>query len=609
MRRSVRRYLAAVLAMLLMAGLFTWADDRGEGRRYHQHLERPGEAELGPCSVCGKDGLCTHLPIISIDTGGVEVPGRPIWYDVLNALDSYVFLEFGNMLYAEFHDRHASEYINEEDGDLHDEFYIHFHDELYRRFFAEHFDDHDGSLYEQFYAEHFVEYHAEFYSQFYNDLEQFNPIINDLGEDFEVFHTAEGGETEIRVSLYTVDNANAWNHIDDAPAHTSEATFRIRGNSSRWFDKPNYRIRLTQQDPLLENPLPLLGMTPGVEWALHGPFLDKTLMRAYVWINLSADIFGYAPSVRFCELILNGEYQGLYVLMETLTVQEGRVDLYRYRDGDPVMSYFVVLDSRTNPLKRADVFSDYTLRFDTGKHVEMLYPGTLRQTEHVRNYITTGISEIEKHLYSLELLQRTEAYERYINTDSFVDFYLFNEFIGDNDTFSNSTYFHQDARGKLTIGPSWDYNNVMNNFFYNLPADEFILARRGWYERLMMDGTFVGRVVSRWRELRRGVLSEENLLRYHTEVEQWLGSAVWRNYEVWGYSFDPDRLNGRTRRRPSNEEMEEGLTLHDVNPSSYSEAMDWMLEYMLERGRWMDENIDALYQYCHPSRYALWEMD
>ena len=117
---------------------------------------------------------------------------------------------------------------------------------------------------------------------------------------------------------------------------SSQALFHIRGNSSRAFSKHSYRIKLVEDaNPEQNRDLPLLGMTANADWALHGPFLDKTQLRNYMWMNISAEVMGYAPNVRFCELILDGEYQGLYLLMETVSMDSGRVELTDYREGDP----------------------------------------------------------------------------------------------------------------------------------------------------------------------------------------------------------------------------------------------------------------------------------
>ena len=423
------------------------------------------------------------------------------------------------------------------------------------------------------------------------------------------FHTGPEGETEIEVAVSVIDNLDDWNHINDIPTNESLATMRIRGNSSRFFDKPNYRIRLIHPNAE-DNPLPLLGMEPHFEWALHGPFLDKTLMRSYIWMNIAAEVMGsgyFVPNVRFFELILNGEYQGVYVLMETIRVNPYRVSLNRYRQGMPATSYLVRLDTHTlTPERKVNTFVTYTYRLEGGNTMEILYPRLPQQSDDMRDYIARSISIVERLLYSPEIIWDTRIYEQYIDVNSFVNFYIINEFIANNDLWSGSTYIHKDVRGRLVAGPVWDFNNVMNNFFISMPVDKFLLADRGWFDRLMMCPDFTDRVIRRWHELRRGPLAEERLIQYMQEVEDWLGSAIDRNFEVWGYSFDPSQVSRMARRFPTDAEAEQGLTIFDVNPSSFEEAQEWARDYMIMRGRWLDNYIETLRQFSHPSRHALW---
>jgi len=421
-----------------------------------------------------------------------------------------------------------------------------------------------------------------------------------------IFHD---DETEIEVLVSVVDNQGDWNHVDDIPAHESLAMMRMRGNSSRFFDKPNYRISLIHPNAE-NNPLPLLGMNPHSEWALHGPFLDKTLMRNYMWMNIAAEVMGpghFVPEVRFFELILNGDYQGVYVLMETIRVSTSRVNLNRYREGMPVTSYVVRFDTFTHtPERKVDIFSKHTLRLEGGNTLEIMYPTLSRQNDTIHEYVARNISTIERILYSPEIIWYSGIYEQYIDLDSFINFFIINEFIANNDLWSGSTYLYKDVRGRLVAGPVWDFNNVMDNFFLSMPADSFILADRGWFDRLMMSPTFTDGAIRRWNELRRGVLAEERLISYMQEVEDWLGSAIDRNFEVWGYSFDPEQVSAMARRRPTDAEAAEGLTIFDLNPSNFEEAIEWSRDYMIVRGRWLDSYIETLRQFSHPSRHALW---
>ena len=516
MRRSIIFYIIGffLIAAIVVGGAYVGASE--DIRRYHQHLQQPSEADLGACYFCVGNELCTHLPIIIIDTFGAEIPGRPL----------------------------------------------------------------------------------AFYTGMYADRDAMN-----------TFHTTADGETEIEVSVRIIENLDTWNHTGDMAALESLAMMRLRGNSSRMFDKPSYRINLVHPDRE-DNPLPLLGMEPHAEWALHGPFLDKTLMRNYIWMNISAEVMGpghFVPNVRFFELILNGEYQGLYVLMETIRVNQHRVDLNRHREGMATTSYLARLDARTQvPERKVNIFAYYTYRLEGFNTLEILYPGLTMQSDDVRDYVARSISTLERLLYTPDILWESRAYEQYIDVNSFVNFFIINEFFVNNDLWSSSTYFHKDIRGRLVAGPIWDLNNVMDNYMQSMPGDRFILADRGWYGRLLMCPTFNGRVIRRWNDLRRGILAEQRLLDYMQEVEDWLGSAIERNFEVWGYSFDPEQVGRQARRSPSIAEREMGLTMFDVNPSSFEEAQEWARDFMIERGRFLDNYIEALQQFSHPSRHAQW---
>lgn len=501
--------VAAAALMVLAAMAASALDQENPNHRVHQHL-----TARQPDAGCDCDGseLCTHLPLIIIDTGGQEMPGEPI-------LDEH----------------------NEEIG----------------------------------------------------------------------YTTAPDGAEMISARLSAMSDDSKNHHPSDEPEQESDILIRIRGNSSRMFNKKNYRIKLVSDngDGSPQN-LPLLGMSTENDWALHGPFLDKTLMRNYMWMNISAEIMGYAPDVRFCELILDGEYQGVYLLMETIKEDEYRVNLSDYEEGASETSYLLRMDAAEDGNVIND-YMQYTFRMEfslsqgnpmqvtSSTGIQILYPQEEYQTQEVIDFIQRDISRIERGLYSSDMVSSEYDYSREIDVDSFVNYYILQEFLVNNDAFSRSTYFYRDIRGKLTIGPVWDYNNVLNNFMRSFDYDRLYLPNRGWYGELMKDETFVNRVLERYEELRETYLSDEYLLNYIQDTAAYLGPAVARNDAVWGFSYDPNQLNSFQRHTPR-----EGETLEEVNPSSYEQAVEWMSEYILDRAEWLDDNIESLRQYCHPSKTA-----
>lgn len=319
---------------------------------------------------------------------------------------------------------------------------------------------------------------------------------------------------------------------------------------------------------------------------------------------------GDAPEVRFCEVILNGEYQGVYVLMETIKEDDYRVNLSDYEEGSDQTSYLVLLDDPAgNRILNNYTQYTYEMEFSTKEDdpeqvtsstgIQVLYPQEEYQSQGVLDYIQRDISRIERGLYSSDMVSGQYDYEKEIDVDSFVDYYILQEFLLNNDMFSRSTYFYRDVRGKLTVGPVWDYNNMLDNYIRTFASGRLYLANRGWYGALMKDEDFVERVLNRYQELRQTYLSDEYLTNYIEETIAYLGPAIARNDAVWGFSYDATNLTSLQRRRP-----EEGQTLEEVNPSSHAQAVEWMEGFMLRRGAWLDENIESLRQYCHQSKTA-----
>ena len=106
------------------------------------------------------------------------------------------------------------------------------------------------------------------------------------------------------------------------------------------------------------------------------------------------------------------------------------------------------------------------------------------------------------------------------------------------------------------------------------------------FDMLCRDENFTEAIITRYEELRRGVLSEEYLMNYIDQTIAYLGPAIERNFNKWGYSFLPEQnlLSGEGR-----------------EICSYDEAITQLKEFLIERGNWMDQNIDALQEFSAES--------
>ena len=474
--------LAAAAAIVIVAFLCSAVSIENPNRRIHQHLESRGPKNTCTCS--GNE-LCTHLPLIIIDTDGKTIPGEPI-----------------------------EDENNQEIG----------------------------------------------------------------------FTVDENGEEMTTSFITVIDNKNKNNHPSDTPDLTTSGLIRIRGNSSRYFDKKGYLVRFTKNDGSYQD-YPVMGMDAHYEWALHGPFLDKSLIRNYMWYNIAGEIMEYAPNVRFCEVILNDTYQGLYVLTETITSgKNSRLNLTEPMEGTNKTGYVIRLDrGSSTPIKNIETFTQYAYR--NFQKVDIKYPRSGDLTPQLVESITREVSDFEKALYSYDYDTDDYGYWHNIDTDSFVDYFIINEFTSNYDAGWLSTYMYKDVGGRYKM-VIWDFNSACENYNYVIQEKQHLeLQHNIWYYMLTKDEYFNQKVLRRYEELRKTYLSEEYLNQYIDDVIAYLGPAIDRNFSVWGYSFADDMIDPPER-----------------NPKSHEEAVNQIRSYIHERGKWMDENLEILLQYSHESK-------
>ena len=104
---------------------------------------------------------------------------------------------------------------------------------------------------------------------------------------------------------------------------------------------------------------------------------------------------------------------------------------------------------------------------------------------------------------------------------------------------------------------------------------------------LIKSSKFTEQAIARYRELRQTYLNEDYLNQYIDDTIAYLGDAIDRNFEKWGYTF----------------ELKNGLLQPaDRNLTSYDEAIDQLRSYLHMRGEWLDQNMDSLLQFASESK-------
>jgi spore coat protein H len=414
-------------------------------------------------------------------------------------------------------------------------------------------------------------------------------------------------EVEVVVSLSVIDNEGGHNHLDSTPAFSTESQIKIRGNSSSRFDKKQYRLTFVNSaTDLTHRAIKVMGMPADAEWVLNGPFLDKTCLRNYLMYNLSGELMDWAPNVRYCELFMDGVYRGLYLMVESVKVSKHRVQVTKVSDKTFATGYLVERERINDTRAPMDNFGTYSKR--TLNELGIAYPGATTITAEREEYVRQDIGRFEKALYSLDYDEPGKSYRNFIDVQSFIDYYLLNEFSMNIDGGNLSTYAHKSLRGKLIMGPVWDFNNCFNCYeYYLLPINELYITSKSWYVMLFRDERFTEEVIARYHLLRKGVLSDENILKIIDDTVAFLGPAIERNDTVWGYSYDDGWLDPYELGTSGSSPEREKIPLsYDRNPADYQQAVQQLKDCMLERGRFLDEHIEILRQFSAESAVKEW---
>lgn len=390
----------------------------------------------------------------------------------------------------------------------------------------------------------------------------------------------------VRGSLKYIQNEEGGNHTDDTPVFETNLLIRTRGRSSRSFDKKGYWMEFQDETFQQVRDIEIDGMVADSDWVLHGPYLDKSLVRNYLCYNLAGKMGLCSPNVRFCEVYINGSYEGLYVLTEKIKYNdEGRINIEETEPKAASTSYIVQMDAgTTDPLRSIKGFllTSGKVVSKEASHLEIIYPNRTLTTEQ-RDFIQSELALIEKTITSYDLQDSQNGYKKLLDVDDFVDYFILNEFTMNQDAMSLSTYLYRDLQGRLQLAV-WDFNNTFNNYENEISYSAFLLTEQGWFPYLLRDHTFVELIIQRYQELRKGILSEEALLESIDEITAYLGSAANRNNERWSSAYDFIYLLPIER-----------------NTKSYEEAIKQLKEAIISRGNFLDEHIESLRYYSHAS--------
>lgn len=353
------------------------------------------------------------------------------------------------------------------------------------------------------------------------------------------------------INLYTdttKTKVNASLMIKGADGSTTEVsnsgTVNVRGNSTSLADKKAYNLKFDSSI----NPF---GMGTAKKWSLLANIFDKTMIRNYMGLNFQRYLEStqtpfennvskaFTSNCKNVDLYVDGKYLGTYLLTESVEVGADRVNIdtsYYDKTTDDVKAdstpttvtingteyklYDALLELAND--SRLDTDAYYFKTSVLGQQFGLNDP--VCSTDIAGNKLNpslTGnsadavkpqfVNDIKSYLEGFETVINSTSYEtsdaqfedmkKFIDVDSFVDFYITSEYFMTKDIGFSSTRFYI-KNGKLYAGPLWDLDLSSGNIDEHESAQDFRSQNAfKWFEVLMKNKNFYNKVVARYKEL------------------------------------------------------------------------------------------------------------
>ena len=415
------------------------------------------------------------------------------------------------------------------------------------------------------------------------------------------------------------------------------AAVKYHGASSLAYPQKSFAIEFRDKAGK-ERDVAVLDMPPEADFTLIACWLDRTCMRNAMAYDLGRRLGRWTPKLRWVELRVNGDYRGVYQLLEAIRASQNRLDLNRptrEAAGDITGDYvFRREQAGKAPSARELTYDWISPTRDAGGYRHIFtyhYPRHDDLSEEQRTYLHTYVAGFEAKMYAAE--RNWAAVTELIDVESWVDYALVTEYAHEMDGWMKSVYFIKPSDAKdsrLRMTPLWDYNLAFGqdkhrsadrtDAWQHQVANKHRLGcspslptptgcekcRRGprcgnlpmipqWATQLFAAPQFQAALACRWQELRADVLADATV---QARLRRWyeqLAPAMRKHYRRWPELVQP----GRVRRPvPRDESLAAASPLADlVSPETsaarklFAEEVAWLAEWTRLRSAWLDEQL------------------
>ncbi len=317
------------------------------------------------------------------------------------------------------------------------------------------------------------------------------------------------------------------------------AGIRLRGNSTMQYPKKPYRIKFDKKQGLF-------GWEKNKSWVLLALYLDFSNIKDYTAFAIADSIKGvgegnaaFAPNAKHIEVYLNGDYAGLYLLCDQVQENSGRVDVESdFTEADTEVPFLVEMDDYAPYEGVEDVDYFKIVNTNITNYFNVKYPDVEKrfnqaQYDYIKNYIIT----VDK-LCRNQSVTRTR-FEQYIDLPSFIDYFLVQELMGQQEINKKSVYMSRKTGGKLVMGPVWDFDwsaggPMTGNGAQHEPNRQ-IYSSNNWFAAMLKVGWFKTAVLNRLDEIEGALkITLSELAAYKNVIK----AAAERNASIWDFDMN-----------------------------------------------------------------------
>ncbi len=375
-------------------------------------------------------------------------------------------------------------------------------------------------------------------------------VINTMGQVIP-------DEPKIMANMGVIYNGPGQRNFLNNPfnAYAGSIGIELRGSSSQDIsDKKPYAVETRNADASNLN-VALLGMPSENDWVFMAPYSDKTLIRDVLTFTLARRIMPWAPRSRFVEVVINGDYKGVYAIVESIKRDNNRVNIATLNpdenSGDDLTGgYILKIDKSTGAFN--DGFrSNYSPNGSPDREIlfQYHYPAPDEISEPQKVYIRQYMNSFESIMAATDYANPVTGYPAAIDVQSFIDFFLINEITRNVDGYRLSTFMHKNKDsngGKLKMGPVWDFNIALGNADYcsggdthgwaadfnNVCGGDYWLVPF-WWQRLREDPNFRAQIRTRWQQLRSSTFSNTAITGMIDSLRTVVNEGQARNFQRW----------------------------------------------------------------------------